>query len=104
MSEIYVDGINLERFPHVLHLRYGEEGNREWYEFSRGRRAVVIQRYRGEPWIVFFVEGDTVRTLNEKLTEEDIRSGIVAKPFQSFELQDCIKALETLGFKVVITK
>jgi len=51
-------------------LKYGREGDREWWESWRGKKGIVIQRWRkgegyGRYWGVFLIRGKTVRTSEE---------------------------------------
>jgi len=92
--------MDLSVFPKELKLKYGKEGNREWYEWVNRKRAVVIQRTRPYPyWHIYFMRGEEVRIVEEELTEEDRKRGIVARAF-SGKLEDCIQALRSLGFSV----
>jgi len=87
-----VKDINLDEFPKNIHLKYGRGGNREWYEFWHNRKGIVIQRIRPHPYYVFFIDGKVIRTLK-------LRSGWA---FVAYNIKDAVKALEALGFKVIV--
>ena len=100
MGRMKVD-MDLSEFPRDIQLKYGREGNREWYEFIKGKKAIVIQRTKPDPyWKIFFINGDVIRVLEEELSNEERRRGLVGKAFCSKNLDDCLEALRKLGFIV----
>lgn len=64
---------------------------------------MVIQRIRPHPWRIYFIDGRAVRAVNEVLSPEERRKGIVAKFFAGKTLEDCVEALKTLGFEVDVS-
>ena len=40
----------------------GNSRKRQWYEIWKGKKGIVIQRFSGHPWAIFFIDGDIVRT------------------------------------------
>lgn len=78
----------LYRIPDELELKYGKEGQREWYEYWVGdgkfREAIVIQRNdESRPFYIYIISGDAVRTLD----------GVF------WSIDDAIKELENYGIK-----
>jgi len=97
-------GMDLSEFPKKLKLRHGIEGSQEWYEWKDKWKSVVIHRVKPRPWGIYFIRGGTVRMVEEELTAEDIRKGIIGRPFESERLEDCIEALKSLGFEVELVR
>ena len=93
--------MDLSKFPKKLELKYGRDKNgREWYEWAHGGKAVVIQRTKPQRhWCIYFIHGKAVRVVQEELTMEAIENGVIAQIFEG-TLDDCIKALKSLGFSV----
>jgi len=87
-------GIDLSKFPKRMELKYGREGEREWYEWYDRRRAVVIQRFGSEPFSIFFIDGSVIRVLEI----EDM------KVFMAESIEEAKKALEDLGFAVEVNE
>ena len=81
----------LGKFPKNIVLKHGEDEDREWYDFVKRRKAIVIKRnkhVKPSYFFIFIISGNTVRTLH----------GAYLK------VRDAVKYLEKLGFKVTIEK
>lgn len=98
-------GIDLEHFPSEVTLSYGKDGGREWWEWRddlrrKNRKGIVIQRANHEhPYLIFFADGECIRTLELPLTQEDKARGILAVTFGALSIQQAINALAELGIK-----
>jgi hypothetical protein len=79
--------------PKEITLTYDKEGAREWFEYWKGKKGIVIQRYLGNYFYIFLIEGKAVRTY------KDINTKAV-KAYKTIE--EAIKELENLGFKVKV--
>jgi hypothetical protein len=75
--------INDIEFPKELTLTYGKKGKREWFEWWKSKRGIVIQRYRGEYFYIFIIDDEGAMTYNTYKTATE-----------------AVKDLESLGFKV----
>jgi hypothetical protein len=78
--------------PKEITLTYDKEGAREWFEYWKGKKGIVIQRYLGNYFYIFLIDGKIVRTYKNP----DI------KAYKTIE--EAIKELENLGFKVKVRK
>lgn len=87
---------DLKIYPKSLRMTHGADGEREWYDWKRNRRKVVIQRRiktPKTPWAVYFLNGDELGCLYEDDTKLRAVGG---------EIETCVSALAELGFKVII--
>lgn len=99
--DIYVPDVDLSAFPRRIPLTHGKEKGREWWEWRQGKRSLVIQRPSPRfPWFVFFQEGDAIRCLERRLTEEERKKGFVAVFCSSKSLTEICNNLKLLGFDV----
>lgn len=96
--------MDLSVFPRKIELKYERDKNgREWYEWAHKGKAVVIQRKKPRKyWCIYFIHGKTVRVVQEELTMEEIKNGVIAKAFEG-TLEDCIKVLKSLGFNAKLS-
>jgi hypothetical protein len=79
------------KFPRDITLTYGKENEREWYEYWKGKKGIVIQRAsKTSYWYIFFLSGETIRTYKTP----DI------KGYQT--INEAINELEQIGFNVKI--
>ncbi len=99
--DIFVPDVDLSAFPRRISLIHGKEKGREWWEWWKGERGLVIQRLSPRlPWFVFFQEGDAIRCLERRLTEEERERGVVAVFCSSKSLTEICENLKLLGFDV----
>jgi hypothetical protein len=94
MSNDFLNGEKVEiagfEFPKEITLTYGKEGVREWFEYWKGKKGLVIQKGNGNYFYIFFINGKVVRTYKTP----DI------KAYKTIE--EAIKELKNLGFKVKV--
>jgi hypothetical protein len=86
---------NLKAFPKLLHMTHGEDGEREWWDWHKDSKKVVIQRRIKTPkttWTVYFLNGGEIGCLYEDDTMKRSVGG---------EVETCVSALAELCFKVV---
>lgn len=80
-----------------VELIHGKEGEREWYECWReagGHEVgIVIQRFRQEPWFMYFVVDDRISVL-QYLTNQPGLHLITS----IHSIPEAIKILNNLGF------
>jgi len=88
-----VRDIDLSQFPKKIKLKYGEDTNRKFYEWTSKEKAIVIQKIGSNPYYVFFIDGETVRMPKEH--NRDVY-------FATTRIEEAVKLLETLGFQVEI--
>ncbi len=43
-------------------LRYGKDGNTEWWEWWKRNRGIVFQRTGESLWCFFFISGEVIET------------------------------------------
>lgn len=97
-EKVFANDVDFSSYPKNVKLKYGEDENREWYEWRKRKNAIVIQRLKSEPyWYVFFLQGDKARIVKVELTKEE-RKTIVDKIFGG-KLEECLEALRKLGFE-----
>ncbi|MEM2446876.1 MAG: hypothetical protein QW734_09485 [Candidatus Bathyarchaeia archaeon] len=90
-----VGDLDFTDFPDDITLEHGKEknGEREWWEYWKGHRGIVIQRLNSKaPFFIFFIEGNAVRTY--KMPE--------IRAFK--DVKDAVKELEAFGFKIRLKK
>jgi len=111
--KVFVHSIDLEQYPRHLKLTYGRDGSREWYEWHRGKgkriTSVVIQGYpsQGHPWVIAFIQGNSVRVVEQELTEAEKQRRVMASVVGGLGeegLQRCFNALKALGFEVELRR
>jgi len=86
-----IGDLDFSDFPREINLVHGIDGEREYYEFWKRNKGIVIQRStKTSPFYIFFIEGEAVRTYKTP----DIRA------YNSME--EAIRDLERLGFKISI--
>jgi hypothetical protein len=58
-----VGDLDFNDFPENITLTHGLDGEREFYEYWRGRKGIVIQRLtRTSYYYIFFIDGKVIRT------------------------------------------
>jgi len=58
-----VGDLDFSDFPEDITLTYGLDGEREYYEYWRRRKGIVIQRAtRTSYYYIFFIDGEAIRT------------------------------------------
>jgi hypothetical protein len=88
-----VGDLDFGDFPNNITLTYGSDGEREYYEYWRGRKGIVIQRgSRTSYYIIFFIDGRAIRAFKTP----DIRA------YKTVE--EAVSDLEKFGFSVRIEK
>jgi len=99
-----LDGIDLDQLPSEVTLTHGKDGEREWWEWAKGRgknrQAITIQRPNQKlSWVIFFEQGERIRTLELPVSKKDKARGVVAITFGTFNIDEAIKALGKLGIE-----
>jgi len=108
MGNYILNDIDLAQFPKEIKLSHGREGEREWWEWwnnseKRDKKGIVIQRPNQQlPFVIFFEQGEAMRTLELPLTEADKQRGVVSKPAIAFTVDGATKILGKLGIKAVV--
>lgn len=76
--------IDITIYPKNLRMAHGNDGEREWWQWKRGVKAVAIQQLpkRKHPWTLYFVNGT------------DIEARVPGT------LDACLDVLKVLGFAV----
>jgi hypothetical protein len=86
-----VGDLDFSDFPEDITLTYGSDGEREYYEYWRRRKGIVIQRgTRTSYYYIFFIDGEAIRTYK---TPE-------IKAYKTID--DAIDDLKKFGFNVKI--
>jgi hypothetical protein len=86
-----VGDLDFSDFPEDITLTYGSDGEREYYEYWRRRKGIVIQRAtRTSYYYIFFIDGEAIRTYK---TPE-------IKAYKTID--DAIDDLKKFGFNVKI--
>jgi hypothetical protein len=105
-----LEGIDLDQFPSEVTLKHGKDGEREWWEWTNGKRGknrqdIIIQRPNQKlSWVIFFDQGERVRTLEVPVPEQDKARGVIAITFGTFNLDEAIKALADLGITAYLER
>jgi hypothetical protein len=86
-----VGDLDFSDLPDEIVLTHGSDGEREYYEYWRRRKGIVIQRAtRASPYYIFFIEGKAIRAYKTP----NIRA------YKTIE--EVVKDLEEFGFKVKV--
>jgi hypothetical protein len=86
-----IGGLDFDDFPEEITLTHGVEGEREWFEYWRRNKGIVIQRNTSRsPWLIFFIDGEAIRTYKTP----DI------KTYETIE--EAIKDLREFGLNIKI--
>ncbi len=65
MERLYVR-MDLTVFPRKLRMKYGRDGNREWWEHWSGKRGIVAQRIIPGHFVLYFIDGNRVCEMLER--------------------------------------